>query len=158
FAQVTNPPLDAIREEMVTALGSTIGPEANLLEPSAASCRQVVLPFPVIDNDDLAKLIHINEDGDLPGYAATTISGLYRVAGGGKALAEALEGVRAQASAAIAKGARIIVLSDRNADDVYAPIPSLLLTGAVHQHLVREKTRTKCGLVVEAGDAREVHH
>ncbi len=158
FAQVTNPPLDAIREEMVTALGATLGPEGNLLDPTAASCRQVVLPFPVIDNDELAKIIHINDDGDLPGFATTTVSGLYRVAGGGQALAGAIERVRREVSAAIADGVRIVVLSDRNADDVYAPIPSLLLTGAVHQHLVREKTRTKVGLIVESGDAREVHH
>ncbi len=158
FAQVTNPPLDAIREEQVTALGSTIGPEGNLLHPGPASCRQVQLPFPVIDNDELAKLIHINADGDMPGFAAAIISGLYRVAGGGLALRRALDAVRSQVSQAISNGARIIVLSDRNADEVYAPIPSLLLTAAVHHHLIREKTRTKVGLVIEAGDAREVHH
>ncbi len=158
FAQVTNPPLDAIREEMVTALGGTIGPEGNLLAPTASSCRHVVLPFPVIDNDELAKLIHINDDGDLPGFAAAVVSGLYRVRGGGAALATAIEAVRRQVSRAIAEGARIIVLSDRNADETYAPIPSLLLTSAVHHHLIRERTRTKVCLVVEAGDAREVHH
>ena len=84
FAQVTNPPLDAIREELVTSLISTIGPPGNLLEPSPASCRNITLPFPVIDNDELAKLIHINADGDLPGFKAATLSGLYRVAGGGE--------------------------------------------------------------------------
>jgi glutamate synthase (NADPH/NADH) large chain len=158
FAQVTNPPLDAIREELVTALGATIGPEQNLLEPSPASCRQVALPYPVIDNDQLAKLIHVNADGDMPGWKAVTISGLYRVAGGGLALKRALDAIRHQVSAAIADGNRIIVLSDRNSDEVYAPIPSLLLTAAVHHHLIREKTRTQVGLVVECGDAREVHH
>ena len=158
FAQVTNPPLDAIREELVTALGSTVGPEGNLLEPGPASCRQVVLPFPIISNDDLAKIIHINQDGDLAGFGSAVISGLYRVAGGGLALKRALDSIRTQVSQAIDEGARIIVLSDRNVDEVYAPIPSLLLTSAVHHHLIREKTRTKVGLVVEAGDAREVHH
>ncbi len=158
FAQVTNPPLDAIREELVTALGSTVGPEGNLLQPGPASCRQVVLPFPIISNDDLAKIIHINQDGDLAGFGSAVISGLYRVAGGGLALKRALDSIRTQVSQAIDEGARIIVLSDRNADEVYAPIPSLLLTSAVHHHLIREKTRTKVGLVVEAGDAREVHH
>ena len=158
FAQVTNPPLDAIREELVTSLGSTVGPEGNLLEPGPSSCRQVVLPFPIIDNDELAKLIHINEDGDMPGFAAATISGLYRVAGGGAALASALAQVRREASEAIAAGARILVLSDRNSTADLAPIPSLLLTSAVHHHLIREKTRTRAGLVVECGDAREVHH
>ena len=158
FAQVTNPPLDAIREELVTALGSTVGPEGNLLRPGPASCRQVILPFPIISNDDLAKIIHINLDGDLAGFKSVVISGLYRVAGGGLALKRALDSVRTQVSQAIQDGARIIVLSDRNADEVYAPIPSLLLTSAVHHHLIREKTRTQVGLIIEAGDAREVHH
>jgi glutamate synthase (NADPH/NADH) large chain len=158
FAQVTNPPLDAIREELVTSLSATIGSEANLLEPGPQSCVQVELPFPIIDNDDLAKLIHIDRDGDRPEFAATVLSGLYRVAGGGRALRAALDRVRAEASAAIAEGKRILVLSDRNADAEMAPIPSLLLTSAVHHHLIREKTRTRVGLVVEAGDAREVHH
>jgi glutamate synthase (NADPH/NADH) large chain len=158
FAQVTNPPLDAIREELVTALGSTIGPEHNLLDPGPASCRQLVLPFPVIDNDELAKIMHVNDDGDMPGFKAVVVSGLYRVAGGGTALRLALDAIRTQVSHAIADGARIIVLSDRNSDEVYAPIPSLLLTSAVHHHLIREKTRTEVGLVVECGDAREVHH
>ena len=158
FAQVTNPPLDAIREEVVTSVGSTVGPEANLLAPGPESCRQLVLPFPVIDNDELAKIIHINDDGGYPELAAVVVSGLYRVAGGGLALKRALDAVRSEVSKAIADGARIIVLSDRNADDVYAPIPSLLMTSAVHHHLIREKQRTKVGLVVESGDAREVHH
>ena len=158
FAQVTNPPLDAIREELVTSLSGSIGPEQNLLEPTAASCRQIVLPFPVIDNDDLAKLVHVNEDGDLPGFSTVTVHGLYPVNGGGEALRDALDRVRREVSTAIAAGARIIVLSDRDSTEHMAPIPSLLLTSAVHHHLIREKTRTRVGLVVEAGDAREVHH
>ncbi|HSV66683.1 MAG TPA: glutamate synthase large subunit [Mycobacteriales bacterium] len=158
FAQVTNPPLDAIREELVTSLGATIGAEQNLLEPSAASARQIALPFPVIDNDELAKIIHVNDDGDLPGFASVVLSGRYAVDQGGPGLREALDRVRAEASAAIAAGARILVLSDRGCDARYAPIPSLLLVSAVHHHLVREKTRTQVGLVVESGDCREVHH
>jgi glutamate synthase (NADPH/NADH) large chain len=158
FAQVTNPPLDAIREELVTSLSTVTGPERNLLDPTPASCRQITLPFPVIDNDDLAKIIHINDDGDLPGFAAQVVKGLYRVAGGGDALREALERVRRDVSEAIAAGARLIVLSDRDSDGELAPIPSLLLTSAVHHHLIREKTRTQVGLIVEAGDVREVHH
>ena len=158
FAQVTNPPLDAIREEVVTAVSSTVGPEANLLAPGPDSCRQLALPFPIIDNDDLAKIIHINDDGNHPGLQAKVLSGLYRVADGGAGLRTALDRVCAQASQAIEDGARIIVLSDRNADSVDAPIPSLLLTAAVHHHLVRTKQRTMAGLIVEAGDAREVHH
>ncbi|MFF3321790.1 glutamate synthase large subunit [Streptomyces sp. NPDC002889] len=158
FAQVTNPPLDAIREELVTSLLSSLGPQGNLLEPTAASCRSVTLPFPVIDNDELAKLIHINADGDMPGMTAATLSGLYRVSGGGDALAARLEAICAEADAAIEDGARLIVLSDRHSDAEHAPIPSLLLTSAVHHHLIRTKQRTQVGLLVEAGDVREVHH
>ncbi|MBA2445480.1 MAG: glutamate synthase large subunit [Nocardioidaceae bacterium] len=158
FAQVTNPPLDAIREELITSLAGTIGPEGNLLDPGPASCRQVVVPFPVIDNDELAKIIHINRDGDLPGYSTSVVHGLYDVERGGAALTERLDQICAEVSAAITDGARIIVLSDRNSTAEQAPIPSLLLTAAVHHHLVREQTRTHVGLVVEAGDVREVHH
>ncbi|MGX2997822.1 glutamate synthase large subunit [Streptomyces sp. JNUCC 64] len=158
FAQVTNPPLDAIREELVTSLRSSLGPQGNLLDPNAASCRSVTLPFPVIDNDELAKLIHINADGDMPGMKAVTLSGLYRVADGGDGLAARLDAVCAEADAAIEAGARLIVLSDRHSDAEHAPIPSLLLTAAVHHHLIRTKQRTHVGLLVEAGDVREVHH
>jgi len=158
FAQVTNPPLDAIREEVVTSVGTSVGPEANLLAPGPDSCRQLVLPFPIIDNDDLARIIHIDDDGTHPHLASVVVGGLFRVAGGGGGLREALDRVRAEVSEAIDAGARIIVLSDRNSDEVWAPVPSLLLTAAVHHHLIREKRRTKVGLVVECGDAREVHH
>ncbi|MFI6295157.1 glutamate synthase large subunit [Nonomuraea sp. NPDC050790] len=158
FAQVTNPPLDAIREEVVTSMASVLGPEGNLLDPGPTSCRQLVLPYPVIDNDELAKIIHINDEGDLPGFHPHTISGLYPVAGGGEALLERLAEIRAEASRAIEQGARILVLSDRGSSAEMAPIPSLILTGAVHHHLIQEKTRTKIGLVVETGEARECHH
>jgi len=176
FAQVTNPPLDAIREELVTSLGSTTGPENNLFAPGPASCRQIVLPYPVISDIDLAKIIHINDDGDLPGFAVHIVDGRYPVADGGAGLRRRLEEIRAEVSAAIQGGARLIVLSDRAspggraarhgrpglgppaAPRDAAPIPSLLLTGAVHHHLIRERTRTRVGLVVEAGDARECHH
>lgn len=158
FAQVTNPPLDAIREEIVTSLAGTIGPETNLLAPSPASCRMLQLPFPVIDNDELAKIRHMNKDGDMPGFAVHVVRGLYDVHGGGAALKTRLDEICAAVSAAIADGARIIVLSDRHSDADLAPIPSLLLTGAVHHHMVREKLRSQAGLLVEAGDVREVHH
>ncbi|WP_411114146.1 glutamate synthase large subunit [Streptomyces sp. 029-5] len=158
FAQVTNPPLDAIREELVTSLRSSLGPQGNLLEPAAASCRSVTLPFPVIDNDELAKLVHINADGDMPGMKAATLSGLYRVGGGGDALATRIDEICSETDAAIESGARIIVLSDRHSDAEHAPIPSLLLTAAVHHHLIRTKQRAQVGLLVEAGDVREVHH
>ncbi|WP_375431733.1 glutamate synthase large subunit [uncultured Friedmanniella sp.] len=158
FAQVTNPPLDAIREELVTSLYNTIGPEQNLLAPSPASCRRLVLPFPVLDNDSLSKIVKINRDGDLPGYSTYVARGLYEVSGGAEALTAKLDQLCAEISAAIAGGARIILLSDRHSNAELAPIPSLLFTAAVHHHLVREKSRTQVGLIVEAGDVREVHH
>ncbi len=158
FAQVTNPPLDALREELVTALGSTIGPEGNLLAATPAHARQLVLTFPVIDNDELAKIVHINADGDLPGYATVVVRGLYNVHGGVEALRERLDQICEQVSEAIEDGARFLVLSDRDSNRDLAPIPSLLLTSAVHHHLIRTKQRTQVGLLVEAGDVREVHH
>ena len=158
FAQVTNPPLDAIREEIVTSLGSLIGPEGNMLEPMPAHCRQVVLPFPVIDNDELAKVLHINADGNQPGFAGVRITGLYPVAGGGQALERRLREIFRDVDALIRQGKRFIVLSDRDSDATMAPIPSLLLCAAVHHHLVRTKSRTQVGLIIEAGDVREVHH
>ncbi|HTX29712.1 MAG TPA: glutamate synthase large subunit [Streptosporangiaceae bacterium] len=160
FAQVTNPPLDAIREELVTSLGTITGPEQNLLQPVPASCRQIVLPYPVISSHDLTKIIHINDDGSLPGLAACVVDGRYDPRGGGQALRNRLAEICAEVSAAIASGGRLIILSDRVTADRpdTIPIPSLLLTGAVHHHLIREKSRTMAGLVVEAGDVRECHH
>ena len=158
FAQVTNPPLDAIREEIVTSMARVMGPEQNLLAPTAASCRQIMLHWPVIDNDDLAKLVHINDDGDNPGLSAKVLHGLFEVARGGEGLADALEDLRRRASQAIAEGHSTLVVSDRHSDREHAPIPSLLAASAVHHHLVRTKERTKIALIVESGDAREVHH
>ena len=103
FAQVTNPPLDAIREELVTSLSGSIGPEANVLDPSPASCRQVVLPFPVFSNDDLAKIRHINRDGDMPGFETHVSRGLYDVEGGGEAMARRLDEICVEVSDAIAR-------------------------------------------------------
>jgi glutamate synthase (NADPH/NADH) large chain len=159
FAQVTNPPLDAIREELVTSLSTTTGPEQNLLEPGPASCRQIVLPFPVIGEQDLARLVHINDEGNLPGFATHVVDGQFDPAGGGDGLRARLAAICAEVTTAIETGARLIILSDRgDAADKLIPIPSLLLTGAVHHHLIREKTRTRVGLIVESGDARECHH
>lgn len=158
FAQVTNPPLDAIREEMVTSLSQTIGAESNLLSPSADSCRQISLDFPVIDNDELAKIIHVNADGEHPHFDTHVVRGLFPVISGSDALQSRIEEIRKEVSEAIKNGARIIVLSDRDGDGEEAPIPSLLLTSAVHHHLIREKTRTQVSLVIESGEVREVHH
>jgi glutamate synthase (NADPH/NADH) large chain len=162
FAQVTNPPLDAIREELVTSLVATIGPETNLFDPGPASCRQIVLPYPVISEAGLAKIVRINDDGDLPGFAAHVVHGRYAAADGGAGLTRRLDEIRAEVSAAIAGGARFIVLTDREQPGAppgqTAPVPSLLLTGAVHHHLIGGRTRSLAGLIVEAGDARECHH
>ncbi len=166
FAQVTNPPLDAIREELVTSLGTITGPEQNLLEPMPASCRQIVLPYPVISDNDLAKIVHINDGGNLPGFASHVVDGRYDPRGGGQGLRARLAVICAEVSAAIEAGARLIILSDRAREvpegrlpgPTLIPIPSLLLTGAVHHHLIKRKSRTRAGLIVEAGDVRECHH
>ncbi|MEO6236290.1 MAG: glutamate synthase large subunit, partial [Vicinamibacterales bacterium] len=154
FAQVTNPPLDAIRERMVTTMSSTVGPEGNLLEPRPESCRQITIDHPVIDNEQFARLRHVY----LPAFRSITLATVFDPSRGGAGLARALDDLMQRASDAVAAGYTIVILSDRAADRHQAPIPSLLATAAVHQHLVRCGTRTRCGLVVECGDAREVHH
>jgi glutamate synthase (ferredoxin) len=154
FAQVTNPPLDAIREELVTSMESTIGPERNLLKPEPESCRQIAIRYPVIDNDQLAKLRHIWMDG----FRSITLPMLYRPEEGGAGLERALDELCARAADAVSAGYTIVILSDRRVSRELAPIPSLLATAAVHHHLVREGMRTRCGMIVESGDAREVHH
>ncbi|MBO3087050.1 glutamate synthase large subunit [Cellulomonas dongxiuzhuiae] len=157
FAQVTNPPLDAIREELVTSIGGAIGPEPNLLVDGPEHARKIMLPFPVIDNDQLAKVVHVVKEPSL-GFRAITIRGLYKVDGGGAALERRLEEIFAEVDRAVADGVSFLVLSDRNSDADLAPIPSLLLLSAVHHHTLRRHTRTQISLVVEAGDVREVHH
>ena len=159
FAQVTNPPLDAIREELVTSIGGAIGPEPNLLADVPEHARKLVLPFPVLDNDQLAKIVRIDRDPALVGvFRSVIVRGLYKVDGGHDALERRLEEIFAQVDDAIADGVSFIVLSDRDSDADSAPIPSLLLSSAVHHHLLRRHTRTRVSLVVEAGDVREVHH
>ncbi|MDR1990302.1 MAG: glutamate synthase large subunit [Acidobacteriaceae bacterium] len=154
FAQVTNPPLDAIREELITSMESTIGPEGNLLDPRPESCRQITIKYPVIDNDQLAKLRHVAD----PGFRAIRLPMLFDTSLGGRGLDRALDDLKRRANDAVEAGYTILILSDRNADRVRAPIPSLLATAGVHHHLVRLGRRTKCALVVESGEAREVHH
>ena len=157
FAQVTNPPLDAIREALVTSMESTIGPERNLLYPEPESCRQIAITYPIIDNDQLAKLRHINAS-NLEGFRSITLPMLYASKEGGAGLARAMDRLCEQASQAVADGHTILILSDRGVNEELAPVPSLLATAGVHHHLVREGTRTRCALVLESGDAREVHH
>src|SRR5215813_5738735 len=154
FAQVTNPPLDQIREELVTSMESTVGPEGNLLDPRPESCRQINLNDPVLSNEEVAKLRHLAH----PWFKSVTLPMLYDVTEGTAGLERALERLQAAASQAITEGYNVIILSDRGISRKTAAIPSLLATASMHHHLVRRGERTRCGLVIETGDAREVHH
>ena len=154
FAQVTNPPLDGIREELVTQVATTIGPEKNLLNPTPESCRQIKIPSPVLTNEELARIRDVN----LPGLKTKTIPILYPAAEGGLGLDRALKEVCAQVDTAIDEGYTNIILSDRGINQQLTAIPALLATAGVHHHLVRVGTRTKVGLILESGEPREVHH
>ncbi len=162
FAQVTNPPLDAIREELVTSLNTTIGPQGNLLSRNKVAAPQLSLTFPVINNDELAKIANmetpLGADGSGGARIAMKVRGLYKHDGGERALRARLTEICEQVSGAINRGVQYVVLSDRDSSAAWAPIPSLLLLSAVHHHLLRSANRTKVSLVVEAGDVREVHH
>jgi glutamate synthase domain-containing protein 2/glutamate synthase domain-containing protein 1/glutamate synthase domain-containing protein 3 len=154
FAQVTNPPIDPIREELVMSVKTTIGSEQNLFEETPHHCRQLEVESPVIGNADLAKIKALAEDG----LRAATLPMLFRVREGGGGLERALDELCRRAEQALADGATILVLSDRGIDEDHAAIPSLLGTAAVHHHLIRAGTRTQCGIVVESGEPREVMH
>lgn len=156
FAQVTNPPLDSIREAVVTSMRSGLGPERNLLEPTPAHAAQVTLEFPVIDNDELVKIEHIKLASGQP--ATVTLSGLYRVDDAVEGLEGRLRELCEEADRAVDSGAQFLVLSDRDSTADLAPIPSLLMLSAVHHHLIRAEKRMQVGIVVESGDVREVHH
>ena len=154
FAQVTNPPLDGIREELVTQVSTSIGPENNLLAATPDSCRQIRIGSPVLDNRDLARIRHI----DLHGFRAKTVTALYTVADGVGGLENAIRRMCEETDAAIDEGYSFVILSDRGVDAGYAQIPAALATAGVHHHLVRNGTRTRVALVVESGEPREVHH
>src|SRR5881397_1527730 len=154
FAQVTNPPLDAIREELVTSMSTALGPEQNLLKPAPESCRMIKVLSPIMDNDDLARLRSIA----LPGFRSIVLPMRFKVSEGGEGMRRALHDLLETASNGIKNGATILILSDRQINKDYAPIPSLLATSGLHHHLVREGMRTKATVIVETGDAREVHH
>jgi len=155
FAQVTNPPLDCIREEIVTSVLTNLGPEGNLLEPQPSAARQIRLDSFIIDNDDVAKLRQLNEWN---GFTSCVLPMLFRAEEGAAGMERALEELFQKATAAIRNGCNILILSHRTVTEEWAPIPSLLATAGLHHHLVREELRTQVGLVIEAGDAREVHH
>ncbi len=154
FAQVTNPPIDCIREEIVTSAETTIGSERNLLRPEPESCRLIELKTPILTNEELAKLQYVSE----PGFKAITLPIIFKAAEGAKGLEEALTSLCRDASRAIQEGANILILSDRGISQDLAPIPALLAVSGLHHHLIREGTRTRVGLVLESGEPREVHH
>lgn len=154
FAQVTNPPIDSIREEIVTSTDTTIGSEENLLNPNPKSCRQIKLKSPILSNEDFEKLRHVNA----PGFKSVTLPILYSTDGGGQALETAMEKLFELASRAIRNHCNILVLSDRGINHEHAAIPALLAVAGLHHHLIREGTRTRVAIVLESGEPREVHH
>jgi glutamate synthase domain-containing protein 2/glutamate synthase domain-containing protein 1/glutamate synthase domain-containing protein 3 len=154
FAQVTNPPIDSIREDLVMSLGVAMGRQSNLFDESPAHCRQLAVGHPILTNEELARIRAV----DANGIRSRTISTLYEVRGGGAALARALDRMRAEASRAIEEGLDIIILSDRGSGAQSAPVPALLAVGAVHHHLIRTGMRTRVGIAVESGEPREVMH
>ncbi len=158
FAQVTNPPVDAIREEIIMATETSIGPEDNLLEPGPRAALQLALPSPVLSNLELEKIRQLDGGPAARGFRSITLPILFRSADNGQGLRQAIEDVRHRASEAIAEGHNLIILSDRGHDEKDAPIPALLAVAAVHHHLVRAGTRTQVGLVLESGEPREAHH
>ncbi len=154
FAQVTNPPVDPIREEMVMSLISYIGTERNILDETPQHCHTLKLPHPILTNRDLEKLRRVSHGN----FLATTLPTLFSVHDGDKSLERALDSLCRRASLAIKSGYTLLILSDRGVDSDYAPIPSLLALTAVHNHLVREETRTQVALIIESGEPREVMH
>jgi glutamate synthase (ferredoxin) len=154
FAQVTNPPIDPIREEIITSTETMLGSEGNLLKPTPESCRMIKLEHPILTNEDLEKLRHV----DRTGFKAITLPILFKAADGVKGLEGALDQLFAATDKAIARGSNIIILSDRGLSAENAPIPALLALSGLHHHLIRQGTRTRVGLVLESGEPREVHH
>lgn len=166
FAQVTNPPVDGIREELIMAMDTSIGGELNLLEPVPASCRQIKLKSPILKNEELAKIRQLDgsfrRGGTRPlmagQFKSITLKMVFEAAKGAQGMIDALDQLCRQASDAIAQDHDFIILSDRGIGRKHAAIPALLATAAVHHHLIREGTRTRVGLVLETGEPREVHH
>ncbi len=154
FAQVTNPPIDKDREEMVMSLTSFVGKEDNLLDETEKHCNVIELPQPVLTNDDLERLRWVDRNH----FQARTIPIVFKASSGENRLGKALERIRRQASEAIQEGYNVIVLSDKPIDSGHAAVPSLLAVAAVHHHLIREGTRSQCGIIIETGEAREIHH
>jgi glutamate synthase (NADPH) large chain len=154
FAQVTNPPIDPIREELVMSLISYIGTERNILDETPENCHTLKIPHPILTNRDLEKLRRVSS-GDL---LATTLPALFRAEDGEAGLRQSLDELSARAAHAVSSGYSLLIISDRGVDPTYAPIPSLLAMAAVHNRLVKEKTRTQVALIIESGEPREVMH
>jgi glutamate synthase (ferredoxin) len=154
FAQVTNPPIDSIREEIITSAETTLGAERNLLKPEPESCHLIELKTPILSDRELAKLKHVNEGG----FKSATISMLFAPQEGARGMEAAIEAICSKADDAIASGSNIIILSDRGINQDWAAIPALLAVAGLHHHLIRQGTRTRVGLVLESGEPREVHH
>src|SRR5205085_2676950 len=153
FAQVTNPPIDCIREEIIMSTETAIGSERNLLKPGPEHARLIELKSPILTNEEFAKLKHL----DLPGFKSSSVPILFRVSEGAAGLEKAMEELCQKVTQAIKDGANVVVLSDRGVSKEWAPIPSLLAVGGVHHHLIRDGMRTQVGLVLESGEPREVH-
>ncbi|HKQ31947.1 MAG TPA: glutamate synthase-related protein, partial [Thermodesulfobacteriota bacterium] len=154
FAQVTNPPIDAIREELVTASGVTIGPEKNILDPRPENCRLIKLDSPILTNEQLERIRGLDDST----FKSVTLPILFEVSGGSDGLEDALKDLFTEADKAIEEGANLIILSDRGFDREHAPIPSLLASSGLHHHLIRNGKRLKVALILESGEPREVHH
>jgi glutamate synthase domain-containing protein 2/glutamate synthase domain-containing protein 1/glutamate synthase domain-containing protein 3 len=154
FAQVTNPPIDSIREELITATEMTLGPEPNILNPGPENCRKIKLDSPVLTNEDLQKIKNLDNEN----FKSATLPILFRISDGSKGLEQALDELFENADKAISQGANILILSDRGFNRENAPIPALLASAGLHHHLIRNGNRMKVGLVLESGEPREVHH
>lgn len=154
FAQVTNPPIDSNFEEIITAQGTTLGPEGSLIDPKPESCRQIRIETPMLTNEELARLQHNGREG----FKTVALPILFHSTAGAECLEQAMEELCREADQAIASGATLLILSDRGVDEERAAIPALLAVSGLHHHLIREGTRTKVGLVLESGEPREVHH
>src|SRR5262249_34210311 len=154
FAQVTNPPIDCIREEIVTSAETTIGSERNLLRAEPQSAHLIELKTPILTNEELAKLRHIQA----PGYKARTLPILYDVSAGSGGLEKAMDDLFTAADQAVADGCNVLILSDPGIDHRHGAVPSLLGVSGLHHHLIRNGSRTRVGVVLESGEPREVHH
>lgn len=154
FAQVTNPPIDALREEIVTGTETYLGSEGNIVDPKPQSCHQLKLDIPILSNEELAKIAQLNQSD----FKSVTLPMLFKASEGGAGLKKALDRLCAEAHLQIQAGANIIILSDRGVDEAMTPIPALLAVSGLHHYLIREKFRTQVSLIVESGEPREVHH